>query len=122
MVSKFSAPLQTSAGMAADLRRLPRTISFTRWLRQALTRRCNVRNCALLAYASGTIAANRSINAQADTDGSAVSQPSIRRYLDLLGNRNNRLDVGDFHAFIATTGGAVSAEMMAELLRKEGAR
>jgi hypothetical protein len=45
-----------------------------------------------------------------------------RRYLDLLGNRNTRLDVGDFHAFIATTGGAVSAEMMAELLRKDGAR
>ena len=45
-----------------------------------------------------------------------------RRYLDLLGNRNTRLDVGDFHAFIATTGGAVSAEMIAELLRKDGAR
>jgi M6 family metalloprotease-like protein len=45
-----------------------------------------------------------------------------RRYLDLLGNRNNSFDVGDFHAFIAKTGGAVSAEMMAELLRKEAGR
>lgn len=45
-----------------------------------------------------------------------------RRYLDLLGNRNNVLDVGDFHAFIAATGGAVSAEVMAELLRKDGGR
>jgi M6 family metalloprotease-like protein len=44
------------------------------------------------------------------------------RYLDLLGNRNGRYDVGDFRAFIDKTGGAVSAEVMAELLRKEGAR
>jgi len=42
-----------------------------------------------------------------------------RRYLDLLGNRNNTFDVGDFHAFIAKTGGAASAAMMAEVLRKE---
>lgn len=45
-----------------------------------------------------------------------------RRYLDLLGNRNGVFDVGDFHAFITTAGGAVSAEAMAELLRKEGGR
>jgi len=44
------------------------------------------------------------------------------RYLDLLGNRNGQYDVGDFRAFIDKTGGAVSAEVMAELLRKEGAR
>ena len=39
----------TSIGAGADLRRLPMTISFTRWLRQALTRRCSVRNCGLPA-------------------------------------------------------------------------
>jgi hypothetical protein len=38
-----------SIGAGADLRRLPMTISFTRWLRQALTRRCSVRNCGLPA-------------------------------------------------------------------------
>lgn len=45
-----------------------------------------------------------------------------RRYLDLLGNRNGQYDVGDFRAFIDRTGGAVTAESMAELLRKEAAR
>jgi M6 family metalloprotease-like protein len=44
------------------------------------------------------------------------------RYLDLIGNDNGRFDVGDFLAFVKTTGGAVSAEMMAEVLRKGGAR
>jgi hypothetical protein len=34
-----------------------------------LTRRCNVPSCALLAYASGAIAANRSINSVADAEG-----------------------------------------------------
>ena len=69
--------VHTSAGMAADLRRLPKTISFARSTRQALTRRCSVRSCALLAYACGTIAANRSINALGDADGSAINQPSM---------------------------------------------
>jgi M6 family metalloprotease-like protein len=41
-----------------------------------------------------------------------------RRYLDLLGNRNGQFDVGDFLAFIDRTSGAVTAEMMAELLRE----
>jgi hypothetical protein len=45
-----------------------------------------------------------------------------RRYLDLLGNRNDRFDVGDFHAFVVTTGGAVSAAAMAEVVRKGGGR
>jgi M6 family metalloprotease-like protein len=45
-----------------------------------------------------------------------------RRYLDLLGNRNGQYDVGDFRAFIDKTGGAVTAAMMAELLRKEASR
>jgi M6 family metalloprotease-like protein len=44
------------------------------------------------------------------------------RYLDLLGNRNGQYDVGDFRAFIDKTGGAVTAEMMAQLLRKEATR
>lgn len=38
-------------------------------------------------------------------------------YLDLLGNRNRRLDVGDFLAWINATGGSVSAEEMAAVLR-----
>lgn len=37
----------TSAGTASALRRPPRTISVTRALRQAFTRRCSVRSCAL---------------------------------------------------------------------------
>lgn len=41
-------------------------------------------------------------------------------YLDLVGNRNNRLDVGDFLAWIEETGGAVSAEMMQRVLRPAG--
>ena len=39
----------TSAGMTVGLRRRPRIISFTRSARQPLTRRCNVRSCALPA-------------------------------------------------------------------------
>ena len=39
----------TSAGMTVDLRSRPRIISFARSARQALTRRCNVRSCALPA-------------------------------------------------------------------------
>jgi M6 family metalloprotease-like protein len=38
-------------------------------------------------------------------------------YLDLVGNANGRLDVGDFLAWVETTGGAVSAEMMQRVLR-----
>ena len=45
-----------------------------------------------------------------------------RRYLDLVGNRNGSFDVGDFLAFVRTTGGAVSAATMAELLGKDGGR
>src|SRR5438309_1265899 len=41
--SKFSLPFQVSAGTAEALRRPPSTISVTRALRQALTRRCRVR-------------------------------------------------------------------------------
>ena len=39
----------TSAGMTVGLRSLPRIISFARSARQPLTRRCNVRSCALPA-------------------------------------------------------------------------
>jgi len=53
--------------------------------------------------------------------GASLTADEVR-YLDLVGNRNGRYDVGDFHAFIATTGGAVSAEMMADVLRQGGAR
>jgi hypothetical protein len=52
----------------------------------------------------------------------AVLTAEEATYLDLLGNRNGRYDVGDFHAFIAKTGGAASADMMAEMLRTGGAR
>ena len=41
-------------------------------------------------------------------------------YLDLVGNRNNRFDVGDFLAWIEQTGGAVSAEMMQRVLHPAG--
>jgi M6 family metalloprotease-like protein len=54
--------------------------------------------------------------------GTSTLSADEERYLDLLGNRNSALDVGDFLAFIRTTGGAVSAATMAELLRKEGGR
>ena len=39
--------VQTSAGTASALRRPPSTSSVTRALRQAFTRRCSVRSCAL---------------------------------------------------------------------------
>jgi len=45
----FELRLQTSIGIASGTRRRPRTISFARSARQALTRRCSVRNCPLLA-------------------------------------------------------------------------
>ncbi len=38
-------------------------------------------------------------------------------YLDLVGNRNGKFDVGDFLAWVEQTGGAVSAEMMQAVLR-----
>jgi len=37
-------------------------------------------------------------------------------YLDLVGNGNGRLDVGDFLAWVQATGGAVTAEMMQRVL------
>ena len=49
--ARFFLPrlFHTSAGMPVDLRSRPRIISFARSARQALTRRCNVRSCALPA-------------------------------------------------------------------------
>jgi hypothetical protein len=41
-------------------------------------------------------------------------------YLDLVGNRNSRLDVGDFLAWVDATGGAASAEMMRRVLEAAG--
>jgi hypothetical protein len=72
---------QASVCVSACLRKLPRTISFTRSTRHALTRRCNVLNCA-----SGIILANRSINSLADTPGSAISQPSITDHASANGS------------------------------------
>ena len=84
---KFCAPLfQASTGAAGDLRRPPRTISVTRALRHALTRRCSVRSCALLPYISGTITTNRSIKALAAIDGSASSQPSMTGHTSANGS------------------------------------
>jgi hypothetical protein len=42
--------------------------------------------------------------------------PDDITYLDLVGNRNSRLDVGDFLAWVEATGGAVSAAMMRRVL------
>ena len=82
----FWRPPKASTGTALDLPRLPRTISFTRSLRQALTRRCSVRSCAFAAYASGTIAASRSINTLACSDGSAINQPSMTGHASANGS------------------------------------
>ena len=64
----------------------PRTISFARSARHALTRRCNVLSCALLAYASGTSVARRSINVLAETAGSAISHPSTTGHASANGS------------------------------------
>ena len=48
-VDVFVPLFQTSIGISKGLRKQPRTISFARSARQALTRRCSVRSCALLA-------------------------------------------------------------------------
>ena len=45
----FSPLFHASAGMTVDMRSRPSIISFARSARQALTRRCNVRSCALPA-------------------------------------------------------------------------
>ena len=42
------------------------------------------------------------------------------RYLDLLGNGNGQLDVGDFLAWIEATGGSVSAAEIAATLEAAG--
>ncbi|MFQ5702440.1 MAG: M6 family metalloprotease domain-containing protein [Gemmatimonadales bacterium] len=42
------------------------------------------------------------------------------RYLDLLGNDNKQLDVGDFLAWIEATGGSVTAAEMAAVLKAGG--
>ena len=66
-----TASLVTSC-TAAD-GRCPKMSAFARSERQALTRRCKVRSCALPVYRSGNIAAKRSITSLADTPGSASS-------------------------------------------------
>lgn len=89
----------TSAGVSADLRRPPRMSSFTRSARHALTRRCNVRSWTLLAYASGNIEANRSINTLAGTEGSAISHPSINGHASANGSTRLRHQCVAFGCF-----------------------
>jgi hypothetical protein len=48
--------------------------------------------------------------------------PDEVRYFDLLGNRNNRLDVGDFLAWVRATGVKPSADMMARVMTGSGVR
>jgi hypothetical protein len=102
--AKFSRRLfHTSAGMPVDLRSRPRIISRARSARQALTRRCNVRSCALPAYASGNIVANRSINSLAEADGSAIGQPSTSGHASANGStfvRHQCLAPGCLHAWV----------------------
>ena len=43
-------------------------------------------------------------------------------YLDLQGNNNQQLDLGDFVEWMRTTGGVTTAEEIAELLRAAAAR
>jgi hypothetical protein len=102
--AKFSRRLfHTSAGMPVDLRSRPRIISRARSARQALTRRCNVRSCALPAYASGNIVANRFINSLPEADGSAISQPSTSGHASANGStfvRHQCLAPGCLHAWV----------------------
>jgi hypothetical protein len=44
------------------------------------------------------------------------------RYFDLLGNRNTRLDLGDFLAWVKATGVKPQAEVMARVTAAAGAR
>jgi len=44
------------------------------------------------------------------------------RYLDFLGNSNGVFDIGDFLAWVKTTGAPLSAAMMQALPRKGGPR
>ena len=44
------------------------------------------------------------------------------RYFDLLGNRNTRLDLGDFLAWVKKTGVKPSAEVMARVTARAAAR
>ena len=76
----------TSAGAASRMRRRPRIISFARSERQALTRRCKVLSCVLLAYRSGTSVASRAINALAETAGSAINHPSTTGHASANGS------------------------------------
>ena len=76
----------TSTGVSADFRTPPRISSFTRSARHALTRRCNVRNCAFLHRLPETLRPSRFINSLAGTEGSAISQPSITGHASANGS------------------------------------
>jgi len=52
---------------------------------------------------------------------SSLLSSDERRFLDLLGNGNGSFDLGDFLAWVENTG-AISAEVMAQLMRATGGR
>jgi hypothetical protein len=52
--------------------------------------------------------------------GAALTENEVR-YFDLLGNRNTRLDLGDFLAWVQKTGVKPSAEVMARVTAAAGA-
>jgi len=52
---------------------------------------------------------------------SSLLSADERRFLDLLGNGNGSFDLGDFLAWVENTG-AISAEVMAQLMRGTGGR
>ena len=54
-------------------------------------------------------------------DGESLAETD-KVYLDLVGNQNNRVDVGDFLAWIQVTGGTVTAAEMAAVLEAAGQR
>lgn len=51
-------------------------------------------------------------------NGGTALTADERRYLDLNGNQNNLLDVGDLVAWLDKTGAAVSASVMSRILRR----
>jgi hypothetical protein len=82
--------VQTSTDFAVDLRRPPRIISVTRALRHALTRRCRLRNCALLRTSlepSRPIAPSRPWQRGAASDEDELAAPVGREHTHRLDHR-----------------------------------
>jgi hypothetical protein len=48
--------------------------------------------------------------------GGTALQPDLARFLDLLGNRNGRLDVGDAWAWLVDTGALQSNSSLQEVI------